>query len=275
MLPSIADVDVSRLSPRAREALAIAKEVFVDETATLEEAAERRGTTPDAVMADINGVLAVELRDQAGVSALPDLNRDEYEGLLESIREHGQLVPILVNEATGEVIDGRHRERACRALGIEPRYQEARVDADQQQSLALVVNVARRQLTAGARRGLVEAELIRDASRSDRSIAAAVGVSPTTVGDVRRELEERELVSRVDTRRGRDGVVQPATKTVPDRQTTDPVCQPGDSATSLTGIRELRVRVADEFLGTWISCSAFRFVPAPAGDGSFELEVRH
>jgi ParB-like chromosome segregation protein Spo0J len=45
----------------------------------------------------------------------PDLSARDYAALREDIRLHGVKVPILVHG--GEILDGRHRYRACRELG--------------------------------------------------------------------------------------------------------------------------------------------------------------
>jgi hypothetical protein len=45
----------------------------------------------------------------------PDLSARDYAALREDIRQHGVKVPILVHG--GEILDGRHRYRACRELG--------------------------------------------------------------------------------------------------------------------------------------------------------------
>jgi hypothetical protein len=50
------------------------------------------------------------------------MTQEEYDALKLSIRESGQLEPILTCD--GQIIDGRHRERACLELGLEPTYQE-------------------------------------------------------------------------------------------------------------------------------------------------------
>ncbi|WP_147377913.1 hypothetical protein [Mycobacteroides abscessus] len=64
------------------------------------------------------------------------------------------------------------------------------------------------------RRTLVVESIKADPHLSDREHAGRVGVSPTTVGVVRRELVASREVSSLDTRVGRDGVVQPASKPV-------------------------------------------------------------
>ena len=45
----------------------------------------------------------------------PDMSARDYVALREDIRQHGVRVPILVHG--GEILDGRHRYRACRELG--------------------------------------------------------------------------------------------------------------------------------------------------------------
>ena len=51
----------------------------------------------------------------------PTLKDLEYYELRESIKRHGQLVPILCRPS-GEVVDGNRRLKVCQELGIEPTY---------------------------------------------------------------------------------------------------------------------------------------------------------
>jgi ParB-like chromosome segregation protein Spo0J len=50
---------------------------------------------------------------------LPPLELDLFEKLREDIRLRGIQVPILVESATGEVIDGRQRKRIATELRIK------------------------------------------------------------------------------------------------------------------------------------------------------------
>ena len=52
----------------------------------------------------------------------PPMTQAEFEALKEDIGRHGLREPITTSE--GEIVDGIHRDRACRELGIEPRYVE-------------------------------------------------------------------------------------------------------------------------------------------------------
>lgn len=218
MLPSVADIDVERLSEEARETLLKIARPMSEEGAQPDAIAFNLGITRRDVSRRLEA-LGFEMKALAGILELPPLSAEEFEALKDSIAEHGQLVPILV-DAHGKVVDGHNRERAMAELGLVPEVKIVAGDADELQSLALVANVARRHLTAGARRGLVARELRRDAARSDRSIAIVVGVSHHTVAAVRVELEEKKVVGKLPTRIGRDGVAQPAGKpfvaTLPD-----------------------------------------------------------
>jgi DNA-binding Lrp family transcriptional regulator len=62
------------------------------------------------------------------------------------------------------------------------------------------------------RRERIARELKRDPQQSDRTIAKATGASPSTVGTERKEQEQIGVVSKLDTRIGKDGVAQPAHK---------------------------------------------------------------
>lgn len=210
MLPSVADLDLSRLDEHDRETLELIARPMSERDADLSEIASELGLDRKAVKLRLER-LAANMRAFAGHNQLPPLPDEEYESLKASIARYGQLVPILTTFA-GEVIDGHHRKRACAELELSPwcHALEADADADELKSLAFVVNLARRQLTASARGGLVEAALKFDPTRSDRAIAIDLGVSHPFVGKVRAALEQQGAVETVSTRRGRDGVEQPA-----------------------------------------------------------------
>lgn len=60
----------------------------------------------------------------------PLMTAEEFAGLKSDIQSHGLHEPIL-RDATGAVIDGRNRLKACEELGIEPTFRtfEARFAA--------------------------------------------------------------------------------------------------------------------------------------------------
>ena len=55
---------------------------------------------------------------QEYASMVPELSKEEYESLKQSIKENGLWVPIVVNN-DGVILDGHHRYKACKELGIK------------------------------------------------------------------------------------------------------------------------------------------------------------
>ena len=92
------------------------------------------------------------LREDYPISDLanlfPEASPEEYQDILASIEEIGQQEPIGVKD--GQIFDGRNRLRACRELGIEPRFIELGDDVDPLQYV-LAKNLARRHLDASQR----------------------------------------------------------------------------------------------------------------------------
>lgn len=86
----------------------------------------------------------------------PVMDEAAFAALVADIAAHGQREPILILD--GQVIDGRHRLRACEQIGIEPVVRE--VSADDGDPIALVVslNLHRRHLTE-SQRALVGAQI--------------------------------------------------------------------------------------------------------------------
>lgn len=72
------------------------------------------------------------------------LRQEDIERLAESIREHGQLVPIK-RLPDGLIIDGRNRFLACQTAGVEPVFEE--VNPDDPAAYSLSMNGDRRDLT--------------------------------------------------------------------------------------------------------------------------------
>lgn len=83
----------------------------------------------------------------------PLMTDEEFAGLKEDIRRNGQCEKILILK--GSLIDGRHRLRACRELGIEPDVCEMAVDIDPV-AWVLSHNLHRRHLTTAQRAMVAE-----------------------------------------------------------------------------------------------------------------------
>lgn len=59
------------------------------------------------------------LREGQYADVMPDMSDEEFDALKRSIEEDGLKHPIEVTE-DGVIVDGHHRFKACRELGIEP-----------------------------------------------------------------------------------------------------------------------------------------------------------
>jgi hypothetical protein len=82
-------------------------------------------------------------------------------------------------------------------------------------AFVISANVLRRHLTVEQRRDLIAKLLKASPDKSNRQIAETVKASPTTVGTVRKEMEHRGDVSKLDTRTDTRGRNQPAQRTKP------------------------------------------------------------
>ena len=78
---------------------------------------------------------------------VPPLTSIEFINLKQSIKEsNGNIIPILVNKE-GIIVDGHHRYRACKELGIEPKVEVKRFDDTlAEKEFVIEINVKRRQL---------------------------------------------------------------------------------------------------------------------------------
>jgi DNA modification methylase len=76
---------------------------------------------------------------------LPEMTDAQYAALKAGIALHGQQVPIELFE--GKILEGRHRERACRELGIKPKYQQWAGDGSPE-DYVISMNINRRHLSA-------------------------------------------------------------------------------------------------------------------------------
>lgn len=127
----------------------------------------------------------------------PDLGVDEYAGLKSDIAAHGLKLPILVWQ--GQLIDGRHRLRACREAGVEPRFEE--VDGPEEGLPALVwsLNGARRSLTP-TQKAAVAALMSRESRRGRHAPFGAFSQpqAAEVVGASRRHVQRAAEVMKED-----------------------------------------------------------------------------
>jgi len=166
-------------------------------------------------------------------SLFPPMTPDELRELGEDIKKNGLKLPIAIT-GDGKLLDGRNRLDAMEAAGVEFKFKRttnggpihidiaggdlsfAQVVTSDPVAFVISTNICRHHLhlTVEQRRNLIAELLKTDPSKSDRQIAATEKASPTTVSTVRRQMETKGEVSKLDTRIDAKGVKQPATKLV-------------------------------------------------------------
>lgn len=138
----------------------------------------------------------------------PPMSEADYASLKTSIESHGQLDPIVLLDAM--VLDGRHRARACRELGLTPITET--YDGDNPRAFVLAKNLSRRHLDE-SQRAMVAARLATlkhgqkkadvenpTSSVSQSEAASLLNVDRTSVIAARKVLQDGapELVAAVD-----------------------------------------------------------------------------
>ena len=79
----------------------------------------------------------------------PELPPEEFNQLVQDIRERGQLEPIILYD--GQILDGQNRYKACQTLGIKPRFEQfdAILAKRSPEEFVLSRNLRRRHLSGG------------------------------------------------------------------------------------------------------------------------------
>ncbi len=144
----------------------------------------------------------------------------EFAALRESLRKCGLRLPIVIWRE--QIVDGQHRTKLCKEEGITLRYRDITKQCpteDDMRAYVKALNEHRRAntkpLTTAEKQARTEAAIMADPTRSDRQIADEIGVSPTTAGKVRSDLEAKGDVSKMDTRVDTTGRWQRARKAKP------------------------------------------------------------
>jgi ParB-like chromosome segregation protein Spo0J len=140
----------------------------------------------------------------------PDLTDDEFLELTQDIAARGVMVPVEYDEA-GNILDGHHREAACRELGIVDFPSIVRYGMTEAEKRLHVrkLNMARRHLTK-AQRNEVMREM-RAEGNTLQEIADTVGVGVETVRRHSNGTFPNEKVEEPPKLKGRDGKERPAT----------------------------------------------------------------
>lgn len=135
-------------------------------------------------MSDMTGLLPLHPLAEL----FPAMNAEEFEGFKASIEAHGQKEPIETYK--GQVIDGRHRQRACAELGLIPLYVE--FTGPDPLGHVLAKNLDRRHLTT-SQRAVIAANLVTWEKGMNQHTAGADGAAnlPTRAAAARMSISER------------------------------------------------------------------------------------
>ena len=112
---------------------------------------------------------------------LPSLSLDEYEALRESIQKYGVIQPVVVDE-DGAIIDGYHRVKICKELGIDyPKRILKKLTEEEKENLSVSLNIKRRHLTKDQKKELALA--LREEGWTQERIASVMEVSQKTISN--------------------------------------------------------------------------------------------
>lgn len=102
----------------------------------------------------------------------PEMSESQFDELKQDIALNGLQMPILVYG--GKVVDGRHRLRACSALGIAPKFAELEAANDKSVEQSVIsINLHRRHLTE-SQKAIIAARLTNSSVGSNQYTAGAV-----------------------------------------------------------------------------------------------------
>lgn len=120
-----------------------------------------------------------------------NINDEQLDELLESIRQHGVIQPLIVRTIDGkfELIAGERRWRACAKLGVETIPVIVREATDRQVlEMALIENLQRQDLNP-IEEAAGYVRLAREFEMKQEDIAKSVGKSRTSVANSMRLLD--------------------------------------------------------------------------------------
>jgi hypothetical protein len=183
-------MDLDSLSPRG-EAIKLLLADEMSDGYNLTTLAKELGLSPSSA-----STLIQELRNELllQTSAIQPLADEEYQALKDSIAADGVRVPVMIGEHG--LIDGRHRWRASKELGLKeiPALFIAGLSKEQERDVAITVNAARRQMSREQKHAIIRAEISRNPARSSREIARVCGVTHPTVEGIRLKMKAEEEV---------------------------------------------------------------------------------
>ncbi len=130
---------------------------------------------------------------------LSPLTKEEYVSLKSSIQKNGLYKPIIVNR-NGKILDGYHRFKACKELGIEPKYDVKYFeDPLLEKRFVIEANLLRRQLN-----DFQKAELVYPLEEIERELAKQRQLShlkrgnkfPSSSNELNGKGQARDIVAK-------------------------------------------------------------------------------
>lgn len=122
----------------------------------------------------------------------------------------------MVKDQHGRILDGNHRDRLARELGVV--YDTIRVEVETEeeaQEISRTLNADRRHLSPEQLRTHVK--FLREAGHSQGATAQALGVSQPYVSKIEKQLITSNELARPERTIGLDGKSRPATPGTPHR----------------------------------------------------------
>ena len=131
----------------------------------------------------------IKIHELANLS--PTMTNEQYEALKDSIKEFGQIYPAVLYK--GLLIDGRHRLKALKELGIEKikyKNENPQMTEGEVRDRILKVHEQRRHQTPTQKAIMAYREFVRRKKKGEK----------VTIGSIAKEFgSTRELVSRTKT----------------------------------------------------------------------------
>ena len=132
------------------------------------------------------GGISMEIHEYAKI--FPPMSEEEFNELVEDIRQNGQLEPIIVYE--DKILDGKNRYNACMKLGIKPKMVDYNGENLTPLNFVISKNIKRRHLTASQKAILaLEIKPLLEKEAKKRQLS---GLKQFQEGAVTLKKEERE-----------------------------------------------------------------------------------
>ena len=129
------------------------------------------------------------------------MSDSELRELADDIKTNG-LAHAIVRDV-GMILDGRNRLAACEIAGVEPRFEE--YTGDDPVAYVISANIHRRHLTTDQKREVIAKLLAANPEKSNRWLAAPLGVDDKTVASVPRDLEQLRKIPQLKKTICKDG----------------------------------------------------------------------